>query len=291
MQSILSTQSPPKPLPLVFDSPHSGTSYPPDFGYDCDFTLLRGAEDHYIDQLFAAAPAHNATLLCALFPRSYIDVNRRADDVDPLLMDDVALSHSYKPSARSDAGIGLIRRLVRPGTPIYTRHLSEDEIQHRIAEYYMPYHEALGKLIDQAYYNFGQVWHINCHAMPAATAFPKLRPLLAGQAITPADIVLGNRDGTTCDSDFIHMVRDFFVSNGYRVTINDPFKGVELVRRYSAPTRGRHSLQIEINKALYMNEATLEKTSNYSLIKAHLDEFIAHCADYVSSRLNRLAAD
>ncbi|MEZ5919527.1 MAG: N-formylglutamate amidohydrolase, partial [Alphaproteobacteria bacterium] len=168
MNDIYTLTRPETPaLPLIFDSPHSGTLYPEDFGYACDFHTLESAEDKYVDDLFASAPAFGAALLCAHFPRSYIDPNRSADDIDPALLAglwDGALP--IAPSPRSDAGIGLIRRLVRPGIPVYDRPLTSAEITARIERYYTPYHEALETLITEAHYNFGQVWHVNCHSMP-----------------------------------------------------------------------------------------------------------------------------
>lgn len=274
-------------LPLIFDSPHSGTAYPDDFHFSCDFSELEKAEDKYVDQLFAAAPDYGAALLCATFPRSYIDVNRCATDIDPELLHEPWPHSEIAPSARSDAGIGLIRRLVRPGVPVYDRVLSAREIQNRIENFYTPYHTALEKLIDESHYNFGQVWHVNCHSMPASSA----RPKNSGRLNHPSDIVLGDRDGTTCDLDFTHALRDVLKKMGYVVTINDPFKGVELVRRYSNPARGFHSIQIEVNKSLFMNEDTNQKNKNFTRVKDDMEKLMSFCAEYVDSNLLNLAAD
>jgi N-formylglutamate deformylase len=272
-------------LPLVFDSPHSGTVYPADFDYSCPFQALEKAEDKFVDELFMDAPDMGATLLAAEFPRSYIDVNRCERDIDVDLLEDI-WPEEIAATPRSHAGIGLIRRLVKPGLPLYTRHLKSSEIKARIETYYRPYHQALQKVIEDLHYTHGQVWHINCHSMPTqeGNAF-RATPLKA------ADFVLGDRDGTTCDIAFTHAVRDFIRSMGYRVSINDPYKGVELVRRYSAPSTGRHSLQIEVARNLYLNEENYHKSSNFNKMKADINKLISFCASYVQAQSLPLAAD
>ena len=288
MDDVLTIAKPENPLPLIFDSPHSGTNYPEDFDYACDFETLERAEDKYVDQLFTLATDFGGTLLCAQFPRSYIDPNRSRDDLDPDLLGP-EWEHKISPSDRALAGIGLIRRLIRPEQPVYNRLLTMDEINDRIHTYYIPYHEALGKLIEEAHNNFGQVWHINCHSMPShnpyANSLSRINPL------RHADFVLGDRDGTTCDPELTRLIRNFLKDRGYKVTINDPYRGVELVRRYSNPSAGRHSLQIEINKALYMNEETGEKHKGFQKLQADITALIRFLADHAQSQLIPLAAD
>ena len=272
-------------LPLVFDSPHSGTAYPADFDYACPFDILEKAEDKYVDELFCAAPDKGAAFLYAEFPRSYIDVNRCARDIDTDLLEDI-WPEEINPTPRSHAGIGLIRRLVKPGVPLYNRNLKVNEIKHRIENYYVPYHEALGQTIEDLHYNHGQVWHINCHSMPSQETGS-----LRASPSKSVDFVLGDRDGTSCDLHFTHAVRDFLKGLGYRVTINDPYKGVELVRRYSNPATGRHSLQIEISRSLYMNEQTYKKSIQFNKLKNNIDRLIEFCADYVQAQALPMAAD
>ena len=279
------------PLPLIFDSPHSGTQYPDDFDYACDRADLERTADLYVDDLFSNAPDMGGCLLSAQFPRCYLDLNRARDDIDPEIYDG---DWPYKdmpanPTNRSYAGIGLIRRLVRPGEPVYGAYLSPEAIKSRIETYFEPYHAVLGTIIDGAHYRYGQVWHLNCHSMPSpertSGALSRVNPVLA------PDFVLGDRDGTTCDIGFTHAVRDFIKSLGYKVAINDPYKGVELVERYSDPARGRHSLQIEISRALYMDEETGEKSKNYKNLKADITKLIQFCVDYAQSNLTQIAAD
>lgn len=290
MQDVYSLFKPKKPSPVIFDSPHSGRLYPADFNYACAFDVLRRCEDEFVDQLFEGVCAMDAAYLCALFPRSYIDVNRAADDIDPALLADTWIGDIH-PTSRSDAGIGLIRRLANPGEPLYNRPLTQDEIEQRIGAYYSPYHQALQNLIEDGHYMYGQVWHINCHSMPDSTARPQ-RPIGFSRGLgKAADFVLGDRDGTTCDPAMTRLLRDYIRGLGYHVTINDPFKGVELVERYSDPARGLHSLQIEVNKSLYMDETTGEKTATFDTVKADIDKICAFIIDAAHARLQPLAAD
>jgi N-formylglutamate amidohydrolase len=253
--------------------------YPIDFNYSCDFNLLQNAEDNLVDELFNTAPDHGGYFLHALFPRTYIDVNRSLHDIDQELLSE-EWPELIKPSSRAHSGIGLIRRLLKPGLLVYDRKLNVKEIEHRIQNYYIPYHDVLDTLIDDLHYKYGQTWHVNCHSMPTDSILgPKV------------DFVLGDRDGTSCDLDFTHTIRDYLVGRGYKVAINNPYKGVELIRRYSSPTSGRHSIQIEINKALYWNEEKVKKTSHYKNLQFELNQLIAFCCEYVDSKLVNLAAD
>ncbi len=273
------------PSPVVFDSPHSGNQYPPDFRYACPFKLLRHAEDAHVDALFAAAPAYGATLIAALFPRSYIDVNRAVEDIDQTLLDR-PWPGPITASERARVGMGLVRRVCKPGLAMYDRKLSVAEIRARVDRYYRPYHQAVGGAIDRAAARFGAVWHVNCHSMPSSTA-----PRSPGPAWDRADFVLGDRDGTTCEIAFRKLVQGTLERLGYDVRVNDPYKGVELVRRFGRPRQGRHSLQIEINRRLYMNEDTLEQHQGFAKLKRDLDSLIAAIAAYADGRLTAAAAD
>lgn len=263
--------------PVVFDSPHSGTIYPADFGYAAPFEILRRAEDAFVDELFADAPHHGASLLAALFPRSYIDPNRHESEVDLTLFAE-PWPHPVLPSERAKRGLGLIRRLVRPDTPVYDRRLTVTEVESRIARFHRPYHAELKAMLDRAHGTFGAVWHINCHSMKALGRGPvphRPRPR--------KDFVLSDRDGTTCSADFTEMVRRTLVDLGYSVAVNHPFKGAELVARNGDPACNRHSLQIEVNRGLYMDERRVEKTSGFAALKADINRLIAAIADYARS--------
>jgi N-formylglutamate amidohydrolase len=259
-----------EPAPVVLDSPHSGTERPADFDYACSEALLREAEDTYVDELFAAAPSLGAGLLCALFPRSYIDPNRAVDDIDMELVEG-AWPGKLGPAERSPYGMGLIRRIGRPGEPIYGRRLTVEEVRRRIAEYYRPYHDALAAMLEERHRRFGAVFHLSCHSMPSGP----LHPASAGHPPRPqADFVLGDRDGTTCGEPFVRFVEERLRGLGYRVARNAPYKGVEIVRRYGRPAEGRHSLQIEVSKALYMDERSLARSAGFRPLQKDLTALI-----------------
>jgi N-formylglutamate amidohydrolase len=264
------------PVPLVLDSPHSGAVYPEEFAYRCPLPVLRRAEDAYVDELYEAAPTHGATLIGALFPRSYIDVNRAPDDLDPAILSG-ALPSFIK--ARPVTRVGLVRRHAQPGVPIYERKLDPGDVLARIERYHGPYHRVLDESCDRLHRAFGAVWHINCHSMPS------YGPSRAERRGVYADFVLGDRDGTTCDREFTDFVAGFLRGLGYDVRINEGYKGVEIVRRQGRPAERRHSLQIEVDRALYMDQKTLEKLSGFDRLKSDLDALVAATADYVRARL------
>lgn len=265
-----------EPVPLVLDSPHSGAVYPEDFAYRCPLPALRRAEDAYVDELFAAAPAHGATLIGALFPRSYIDANRAEDDLDPAIM-----ARPLPPPlrARPVTRVGLVRRHAQPGVPIYEKKLDPDDVLLRIERYHQPYHRILDETCDRLHREFGAVWHINCHSMPS---YGHRRNGRGGEH---GDFVLGDRDGTTCDREFVDVVARFLRNLGYDVRINEGYKGVEIVRRQGRPDRNRHSLQIEVDRALYMDQKTLEKLPGFDGLSADLAGLVAAVAEYVRSRV------
>jgi N-formylglutamate deformylase len=255
-------------LPLVLDSPHSGEHYPDDFDHAPPRAVVRQAEDTHVARLYRSAPSLGATLIEAVFPRAYIDANRSLDDLDPAMLAGtwpIPLAQSRK----TEQGIGLLWRVARGGAPMYTRKLSVDEVQRRIDHWYKPYHAALDAQIDGLHQTFGAVWHINCHSMPAVGDANADDP---GRA--RADFVLGDRDGTTCSPEFTALVRDAIRGMGYSVAINDPYKGVEIVRKHGRPAAGQHSLQIELNRRLYMDEDTLERNANYRRLEADLERLI-----------------
>jgi len=252
-------------LPVVLDSPHSGWRMPPDFGSVLGAAELRDGEDCFIDELYAPASASGVPLLAAQFPRTYLDPNRHAGDIDPDLLAE-PWPGELKPSGKARIGKALIWRTLDDGRPIYDRRLTVAEVEHRIAHYHRPYHEQLRALLDAAHARHGQVFHINCHSMNAVSG--KMGE--GGAGIARADIVLGDRDGTSCAPAFTSFVRGFLAERGYEVKVNDPFKGVELVRAFADPAAGRHSLQIEVNKRLYMDNAALAKTEGFARLQSHL---------------------
>ena len=266
-------------MPLVFDSPHSGSSYPEDFRFCCPFEVLRAAEDSYVDELYSAAPALGATLIGAVFPRSYLDANRAIDDIDSALIDGTWPS-PLAPSHKTRSGLGLVRRVVRPGIPIYERQLSVDEIRERLDRCHTPYHRVLDEACRRAHRKFGIVWHVNCHSMPSQRSGKNGKR--GGHC---ADFVLGDRDGTTCEPEFTDFVAQVLRRRGYTVRINEVYKGVEIVKRQGRPAMHRHSLQIEVDRALYMDQKTLEKSPGFDQVRADITELIEALQRFASARL------
>jgi len=266
--------------PLVFDSPHSGSSYPEDFQFCCPFDVLRTAEDTYVDELYSAAPALGATLIGAVFPRSYLDPNRAVDDIDSALSDGT-WPLPLTPSHKTRSGLGLVRRVAKAGIPIYDRKLGVDEIRARLERCHTPYHRVLDEACGRAHRKFGVVWHVNCHSMPSQRGAKSSKK--GGHC---PDFVLGDRDGTTCETEFTDFVARELRGRGYTVRINEIYKGVEIVKRQGRPAMRRHSLQIEVDRALYMDQKTLEKSPGFDQVRADITELIEALKSFASARLD-----
>jgi N-formylglutamate deformylase len=269
-------------VPLVLDSPHSGEDYPSDFDHAPPRAVVRLAEDTHVARLYGRAPEHGVALLEARFPRAYLDANRAPDDIDPALLADV-WPGPLAPSRKTAQGIGLVWRVARDGSPMYARKLPAREVEARIARCWHPYHAALSRLLDERAAAFGTVWHVNCHSMPAVGDANADDP-----GRERADFVLGDRDGTSCERGFTDLAAATLRGYGYSVAVNDPYKGVELVRRHGRPEAGRHSLQIEIKRTLYMDEVTLVPNSGYERLALHLESLVATLAGYALERSARL---
>lgn len=274
------TQVAGEPVPLVLDSPHSGTEYPPDFNSAVPHGQLRTAEDTWVADLWAGALDHGVPLLAARFPRSYIDANRSLDEVDPLLLAE-PWPEPLPESAKVRLGKGLIWRMLDDGTPIYDRKLSLHEVRHRIDACWKPYHERLLAAIRETHVACGQVWHINCHSMPSVAAkFATDKP-----GLVHPDFVLGDRDGETAAPAFREFVAAFLRERGYSVAINDPYKGVEIVRQCGNPVEGRHSLQVEINRKLYMDEITLRPNEGFDRLRRDLADLTVEMLRWMRGQL------
>ncbi len=283
LPGVLTMTGPSGPArPLLLDSPHSGTDYPVDFGAAVDREVLLDAVDTAVDKLFGAGPKLGAALLKAHFPRTYIDPNRAADDIDARLIDG-CWPGPLAPTEKTRRGIGLIRRIIgEDDRALYDRRLGVEEVQARIRRYHAPYHRALGEAVDRLAAHFGAVYHLNCHSMGSHGREDGIRR---------PDMVLGDRDGATCEAGFTACAADVLRNLGYRVRTNHIFKGVELVRAFSAPEAGRHSLQIEINKALYIEEATRRPSPDFAALQADLATLIDRLAAYAEERANGAGRD
>lgn len=262
--------------PLFLDSPHSGAHYPADFHFICDARSLRQTEDMYVDALLSNAPHLGIGLLQANVARSYIDVNRARDDVDFHLVDG-ALPFTPRPTERSLAGHGLIRHLCR-GQNVYELPLAPHTIMQRIEGVYDVYHHALERALADIHRLHGHVFLINCHSMPSPTSQPHS---LWQASRAPADIVLGDRDGIACDPLFVSELARLFRAKGYLVAHNDPYRGVEIVRRWGRPREGFHAVQLEISRRLYMDEENLVPHTRFETFRTDLEHVLQGIKNWV----------
>jgi N-formylglutamate amidohydrolase len=260
--------------PLVFSSPHSGRCYPKAFlaASRLDLQALRSSEDVAVDDLFVAAPAHGAPLLRANFPRAFLDVNREPNELDPKLFDQPPPASSNLRSLRVASGLGTIARVVAEGQAIYRERIPLAEGLERIEKYYRPYHAALEALLDRTAQKFGGAILIDCHSMPSRMPTGDSRRPYEPVA---ADIVIGDRHGSSCDPAIAHRVHTLLSGMGYRVIRNKPYAGGFITENYAARPRNRHVLQIEINRALYLDEKTLQPGPGYARLKEDITQLIA----------------
>lgn len=269
----------PSASPLVVDSPHSWCDYPADFAPSARREDLLTSWDAFVDELFGSAVGLGATMVRARFPRFYLDVNRARDDVDTGLIEGV-WPEPANPTKRSAVGMGLIRRLALPGIPVYADKLSVEAVQNRIKTCYDPYMAALGDLIEQTHRRFGLVVHLDCHSMKSRGNAMNDDPGCARP-----DIVVSDRDGATSAPEFTDLVARLFREAGYSVGINDPYKGGELVSRFSDPAAGRHSIQIELNRALYMDEGQfVRKSPGFEKLKGNIGDILGEMSGYLRER-------
>ena len=242
----------------VFSSPHSGCHYPRALTRNTHLsdTALRSSEDAFVDELFCAAPHFGAPLIAARLPRAYVDLNRSAEDLDPALIRDVPKGPR---SPRINAGLGVIPRVVADSRVIMHGKLSLSDAKARIAEVHTPYHSALASLMRRARQANGFAVLFDCHSMPHDALVGS--PLVNG---TRPEIVLGDRFGASCDRWIMDTAMDIFTSAGFRVARNAPFAGGYITQTYGRPAKGFHALQIEIDRALYMDEERILKKPRFA---------------------------
>jgi N-formylglutamate amidohydrolase len=256
----------PPPTPLVFASPHSGRDYPSDMmaAAALDAQAIRRSEDAFVDDLIVAAPELGAATITARYARAYIDLNREAFELDPGMFADELPEFARARTARVAAGLGAIARVVSEGQEIYARKLMFAEARARIEGAHRPYHAALERLIAEAHRAYGFAILIDWHSMPAAAA-------KAGGRDRPCDFVLGDRFGAACAGVLTQRVERELEAMGYRVCRNTPYAGGYTTEHYGRPARRTHALQIEINRGLYLDEATLNPTAGFQRLKADLE--------------------
>ena len=258
---------------VVFASPHSGSDYPSDFVTRSilDERAIRSSEDAFVDTLFASAPAQGAPLLAARAPRAFLDLNRSADELDPALIEGVR-SAAHNP--RVSSGLGVIPRVVANGRTIYRGKIGLDEARARIRDHWVPYHARLSALMDEGLAAFGEAILIDCHSMPHEAIDSMNHP----RGYRP-DVVLGDRFGASARADVMDRIEQAFVGAGLRVIRNAPFAGAYTAQHYGRPSRRQHVVQVEIDRALYMDERTIRPHEGFEAFRALLDGIIAEIAD------------
>lgn len=261
--------------PVVLASPHSGRRYPASLLDRAQVGLLalRRAEDAFVDALFCDAPGLGAPLLCATLARAFVDLNRAPDDLDPSMYEGSLPRLVNTSSARVLAGLGVIPRIAGDGSEIYAAPLDASEAAERLDHVHGPYHAALSAQLDETVAQFGCAVLLDCHSMPSCARGP----------FAP-DIVLGDRYGAAAAPELTQRVEQTLRRLGYRVARNSPFAGGYVTQRYGQPERGRHALQIEISRGLYLNERTLEPHSGFTAVRRDMQRLISSLLD---ARLDR----
>jgi N-formylglutamate amidohydrolase len=276
--------------PAVFNSPHSGRQFPEDFLRQARLPLmtLRKSEDCFVDELFLSCVDHGAPMLRALVPRSYIDLNREPYELDPRMFSGELPGYANTGSPRVAGGLGTIPRIVSEGEDIYRGRLDFGEARKRIEQIYIPYHRTLSALTNAVLSKAGEVLLVDCHSMPAS-ATAHVAPPGSGMI----DVVLGDRFGASCAEDISAFIEEKLQRHGLKVLRNKPYAGGFITQNHGAPHRGQHALQIEINRGLYMNEASLEKTRDFGHVRAVLEDMVKALLPYLEERFRpaRLAAE
>ena len=257
------------PSPLVFASPHSGRYYPADMGASARLgaAAMRSSEDALVDHLLEAAPGHGCAVLLARYGRAYVDVNREPYELDPAMFEDALPEFARARTARVAAGLGSIARLVAEGREIYDRKLTFAEADRRIEAVHRPYHQALRRMIDEARRAHGLAILIDWHSMPAAAAGHGGR--------RQVDMVLGDRFGSTCSGALTDLVERKLTGLGYVVARNAPYAGGYTTETYGRPAEGVHALQVEISRALYLDETTLMPKAGFDRLAADMERVFA----------------
>ncbi len=259
--------------PVVFSSPHSGRDYRRSFRRAAVLgqRALRSSEDAFIDLLFADAPRYGAPLLAATAPRAWLDLNRGPDELDPALIRGI---RPGRQNPRVTSGLGVIPRVVSGGREIYRGKLSRAEAEARLSGYWHPYHARLQGLLEESRALFGQAILVDCHSMPSEA----IQTLCRHEKQRP-EIVLGDRYGAAADVGIVDRIEAAFAAAGLRVARNKPFAGAYIAQHYGRPSRQQHVVQIEIDRALYMNETALRPNNNFNNLKALLGPIIARITD------------
>ncbi|WP_422048374.1 N-formylglutamate amidohydrolase [Shimia sp.] len=270
---------------VVFASPHSGNDYPEWFIRRSllNAHTIRSSEDAFVDQLFADAPCFGAPFLVANAPRALLDLNRAAEELDPALIQGV---RKVGHNPRVASGLGVIPRVVANGRAIYHGKMSRAEADHRVEHYWRPYHRALTNLLAAAHNQFGEAILIDCHSMPHEAVAGAARR--SGNA---PEIVLGDRFGAAADVEIVDRIEAAFVRAGFTVSRNTPFAGAYVTQQYGRPHRRQHAIQVEIDRALYMDEARIEPLPEFDSFRTRLRGVIAEISEIGAAPEQDLAAE
>ena len=273
--------------PLVLSSPHSGSVYPRRFldVARLDAVALRRSEDAFVDDLFAGAASLGAPLIRARFPRAYLDLNREPYELDPRMFEGRLPAYANVRSVRVAGGLGTIARVVGDSQEIYAGRLTVAEGLARIERLYKPYHAALRALLERAQRQFGYVVLIDCHSMPSAPA-----AAASAERRIKTDFVVGDRYGTSADGSYVELLEEAMRRAGYAVHRNKPYAGGFITEHYGAPQSGLHAIQIEVNRSLYMDERTIERTTRFPEVKADITKILATLAEAADAAGLRKAA-
>ncbi|MFG1296380.1 N-formylglutamate amidohydrolase [Xanthobacter variabilis] len=249
--------------PFVFNSPHSGRIYPTSFVAQTrlDFATLRRSEDSFVDELFEDVVNAGAPLMRALFPRSFLDLNREPYELDPRMFEGRLPPYANTRSVRVAGGLGTIARVVGDAQEIYPARLTVAEGLERIEAFYKPYHQTLRRLIMETQRRFGLVVLVDCHSMPSTS--------IRDESLR-ADFVLGDRYGTSCGCVVTQALEHELSRAGYRVLRNKPYAGGYITEHYGNPSAGLHAVQIEVNRALYMDEARYERGVSFDRVRTDI---------------------
>ncbi|ESW67641.1 N-formylglutamate amidohydrolase [Mesorhizobium sp. RSR565B] len=256
-------------VPFVFNSPHSGRYYPDRFlaMARLDRNAIRRSEDCYVDELFGSAVALGAPMLAANFPRAYLDVNREPWELDPRMFAEPVPSFCNIRSARVAGGLGTVPKLVGEGLDIYSGRLPLAEAVQRIEVVYKPYHETLKRLLTRTHARFGYAVLIDCHSMPAS--------IRVGDSGLRPDFIVGDRFGISATAALTETAIGLLIGMGYTVAHNKPYAGGFITEHYGRPARHLHALQIEVNRGLYMNERTFQKSAGFDALADDMARFSA----------------
>jgi N-formylglutamate amidohydrolase len=283
------TRPPAQTTSVVFSSPHSGRDYPAGFvaGSALGAAELRSSEDAFVDDLFSTAPAHGAPLLSARLPRAYVDLNRAPDEFDSALIEG-APRFAHNP--RVSSGLGVIPRVVAAGRAIYFGKMSLAEAEARIDAVWHPFHHALRALMAETHARFGEAILIDCHSMPHAAIEAHARPgQPMGQPLP--EVVLGDRYGAAAAPGIIDRVEAAFRGAGFRTIRNSPFAGAYIAQAYGRPSARHHVVQVEIDRALYMDEARVRPRPDFDAFRARLRPVVAELAAIGGGNALPLAAE